>query len=129
MSRDRMVGNRRLLKLVDFLKVLPPKQFDYALIWDEPADEEEEEKCGSIGCAMGWCPAIPSFRKAGVTRDSFGDPVYQGERAFHMAAAFFRMSEDDAEDLFSPCENYLSDATPKQVAKKIREWVKDHPSA
>jgi hypothetical protein len=121
------VNHKRLLKLADFLETVPRKRFDFTkwvgLDWKGKADLS----CGTSACAIGWATTIPSFRKLGLKlslNDAGGTPVFNGDFGSDAVAHFFDISILDAEFLFFPLYNDLGDkATPKQVAKHIREFV------
>lgn len=105
---------KRLLKLADYLYTIPNRKFDLSC-WE----------CGTTACAMGYACKMPSFNRAGL-RLIHGTPKYLIYEGFTAAAEFFGMSKDEAFGLFSPSYNPLGyKATPKGVAKQIRELVAD----
>ena len=137
---------KRLLKLVELLEKLPRKRFDYDHWVGSDWKGKPDLSCGTTACAFGWATTIPSFRKAGLHLQSgydYTDVIFKGRRGFWAASEFFGLSEEEAENLFSPegsayymietpfetPSSYLkdapgSDATPKQVAKHIRRFLK-----
>lgn len=121
------VGNRRLLKLADKLDTVPRKQFDYSAWVGDDWKGAPDLSCGTTACALGWATTIPSFRRLGLKLNTDWNEVTMGEyRNFYAAALLFELSERDAMYLFAPGPSEV-DATPKQVAKKIRQFVKDYP--
>lgn len=63
---DKRTTIRRLETLATFLETeVPRKFFDMALFGNvDPG--QKFGGCGTVGCALGWATAIPSFRKAGL---------------------------------------------------------------
>lgn len=134
--RQIATGSRRLLKLAEFLETkVPRKQFSMHK-WVSHHGEsgiplnEDVGDCGTAACAMGWATAIPSFQRAGLHLARGGKeygrhhmkmtPLYQRQRGMNAAAKFMAIDFDDATALFDP---EFNDGTPKQVAKRIRQFV------
>lgn len=118
---------KRLLKLANFLTELKRTQFNYGIF-------HIEDECGSVACALGWAGLIPEFRKAGLTTGK-GNIVrceINGKRfLYEQAGAFFGLSSSECKGLFLPnhqdyigCSYLGENATPKQVAKMLREFLK-----
>lgn len=109
----------RLLKLADYLETVPRDRFDMT-DWSNM-----KTGCGFSGCAIGWAhhgklfPGLAIRKKAS---DSFSVLHYRGETHLDAAALLFKIDSDSADDLFGPAQI----ATPKQVAKRIRKFVRDH---
>ncbi len=143
---NRTVSNRRLLKLANFLATSVPKeQFDYEVIAESPPGEEIKDtvglSCGTSACALGWAGTIPEFRKRGLRLEINEEDPTQADVTFrpegedysvnsyknlHAGAIFFGISNEEADTLFNPFHNNVSyDATPKQVAKHIKNFVKN----
>ncbi len=110
------VGRRRLRKLADYLRTVPPKVFDMN-IWCK------KKGCGTVACALGHAAQIPSFKRAGLHfewfthhRDEaivrFGE--FDGTEA---AEAFFGITGALAYGLFGSRRG--GHATAKQVARAI----------
>lgn len=116
-------GNQRLLKLAKLLESVPRSKFDYTqwgLQWDG-----RKNSCGTKGCALGWACTVPSFRKLGLkmTNGEWGPrPVSPSGEESYAACAIFNIDTEQSYDLFLPLEGEYK-ATPKQVAKKIRNFV------
>lgn len=119
------VGNRRLLKLADFLDKLPRKRFTYDR-W--VAEDWTEKSCGTAGCALGWAASMPAFQRLGLSiSDVYGlpAPAFNDGLQGPMAAARAIFGEEQAViDLFVPSTDAEEKATPKYVARKIRKFVK-----
>lgn len=131
----------RLLKLAKFLDKLPREKFDFSTITTlgkksmPEALKAGKHFCGTVGCAIGWMPAC--FPRDVMWEPHEGgreylspdvilrrDPVF---RDFGAAEYYFGLSYEEARYVFVPLGhgNSLSDtATPKQVAKHIRDFVK-----
>jgi len=127
---------RRLLKLCEFLEQLPRKRFDFSVV-------AKEHSCGTVGCAIGWTPAVfPRLVKwLPAKKGKEIDVMLTGGRRGHfyttVAKSLFGINHYQAEGLFTPYtylrmgENFgdgiegLPDkATPKQVAKRLRQFLK-----
>ncbi len=144
------INFKRLLKLADFLDKLPRSHFNFReIILEVP--KTKEVACGTVGCAIGWCPTVfprlcKAFKPRGIMlyKDqsivrAIGHSIAVPKRFFggiygtHAVAAYhlFGIPPNDAQSLFTP--NMMSpaddgilsaEATPKQVAKRIRTYVK-----
>jgi hypothetical protein len=126
----RLVGQRRLFVLADFLDTVPEKDFDFS-IWADTQEKHLTPGCGTAACAMGWATAIPSFRRAGLhlendKTDCMTVPVFRGERGVFAAIGMFGLTRPEARYLFTACgsNNLTHDATPKKVAAHIRRFAK-----
>ena len=122
-------GRRRLLLLAEFLETkVPRRRFVFAEVVYTPYGKKGGygKGCGTVGCAVGWMPAIPAFKRLGVTIETVDDG-FLGE-----ASRVFGISKEESCRLFmpgaaKPGDSGLGDtATPKQVAKHIRAWVAEH---
>lgn len=109
------------------------------------------ESCGTTACAIGWMPAVfPRLTRWTRTRSFFGYPLgievalhgRRKARNFKVAQEVFGLTEQEADWLFMPdtvVNNGLTlwedgyaeatspcggNATPKQVARHIRKFVK-----
>lgn len=142
-TKTPCVNTARLLKLADFLDKLPRSHFNFNTVLEKvPATKENE--CGTVGCAIGWCPTVfPRTCKAiSVAGNAFPESVIRvGKRdidtgwARHgeVAEALFGMKEEDAYLLFTPGKRSPADgkvakrsAAPASVARRIRAYVKWH---
>jgi hypothetical protein len=54
---------KRLLRLADFLRTVPARQFNMSYWFDQ---KKGSDVCKTAACACGWACSIPSFRKAGL---------------------------------------------------------------
>lgn len=146
MKTTSTVGKRRLLKLADFLKKLPRKRFDYGAWVGEDWKGKADLSCGTTACALGWATVIPSLRKAGLRlykrNDGTNGYVTLKNRtrvgSEQAAAEVFGITPQEAGYLFTPEYDTWGldvrfehlgtapgwDATPQQVAKHIRNFVK-----
>ena len=127
------VGNKRLLKLAAFLQTVPRERFDYNTFVGDDWKGAQNLSCGTQACALGWAATMPTFRRLGLYLKQTGYPALKGDTrsdAFEAAAKLFGISISDAYALFSPMYNWDTgidegSATPKYVARKIRNFVKD----
>lgn len=131
------MNTKRLLTLAKFLEEkVPRKAFDYAVwfgakVLDSKGRLRSPAECGTTACAMGWACMIPAFKRAGLTVRlalAYGIEriTFKGQAgAFDAAEALFDLTEAEAVYLFSPSTDCDGEATPKQVAKKIRKFVRD----
>lgn len=120
-------GKARLLKLADFLETsVPRKRFSMEEWVAHDSNAKTPKECGFAGCAMGWATAIPSFRRAGLHLNDYGTLYFLEASNWEGVTAFFDFDDGyDAKGLFAE-SSYLDgnyDPTPKQVAKRIREFV------
>lgn len=144
---------KRLLKLADFLDKLPKAKFDFSQIayrGDKSMLEAlraTRARCGTVACAIGWMPAVFPKLTAWVSdsdRDAADISLIVGLRgdnssyatisSFETAQVVFGLSQEESEFLFAPFghdfdkdeNNHLAyDATPKQIARHIRKFVRD----
>lgn len=129
------VQSRRLLKLIEFLEKLPRKKFDFATEVSEC--KTNGHTCATVACAIGWTPELwPRLVKWHFTDDWYG--------ARKECSSFFLRGEevyfkDVARDLFgvngwlfapgeqnevhSKLKDLSYGATPKQVAKMLRQYM------
>jgi hypothetical protein len=127
---------RRLRKLATFLRKLPRKRFNFAIIRNEPP------KCGAVGCAIGYTPNVfPSVFRSFVIPPSWTcewthGVGFRGE----LNPDFIKVAEwvsglegFTASALFEPGNQGLVDrrlpflrksATPKQVAAMLEKFIK-----
>jgi hypothetical protein len=122
---------KRLLKLADFLDALPREKFDFGVITRVDGKPMREalkaahERCGTVGCAIGWMPVV--FPQLVMWDDDHGvvlksDPWVLD---FECAKEVFNLTDYESGRLFMPLASGLGrDATPKQVARHIRKFVR-----
>lgn len=131
----------RLLKLAGFLEKLPKEKFDFSVIVRGREKPRKQLDCGSVACAIGWCPVVfPRLCEYKNTDTPWslnsmvvvpkGAKRYVASHLAKVAEHLFDIPGRDAEDLFSPArqENIglkalRYNATPKQVAALIRRFV------
>lgn len=119
-----MLGNterKRLLKLANFIKNIPRKKFDLGVI------AEERDSCGTVCCAIGYCPVVFP-RNFKYVRDEYGQINVElktyGGYDFTAARSFFKLTHNEADFLFMPsCYAQNGDAPPKVVAKRIEDFA------
>lgn len=126
------VGNARLLRLANFLDIVPRKQFDYAVIVGENWKGKSDLSCGTQACAMGWAGSMPFFRRLGLRlyEDGVGGNVglFENGRLVlddmtAIGMVVFGLEEEETYALFNVYVDQ-PERTPTQVAQKIRAFVK-----
>ena len=143
------IYKRRLLQLVDVLRKLPVKRFNYSTWVGKDWGGAPDLSCGTTACALGWATTIPALRRAGLrlgkipNDDDFqpfaphmvGDtPSYDSSE--YVAAEVFGLSFDEYAYLFIPGSDVpdeyagiLEDngpgdnASAKKVAMHIKNFV------
>jgi len=125
------MNKKRLLKLADFLETVPKKNFEMQSWGAKPATKPEGKRpgsCGFAGCAMGWAAHAKLFRGLKLKFNNYSEPslVYKGLLHFNAASKCMEITHDQALYLFHPMRygEMNNDPTPKQVAKRLREFVK-----
>lgn len=132
------VGNRRLLKLADFLETKTlDTQFNMTC-WAWGGNQEKstldlrlDRACGTRACAMGWATQIPAFRRIGLrlrwrAYDGQGEVQWPQAKAwdgFSVAEKLFGINANEALGLFDPY--FGAPWTRRQVARAIRLFVKE----
>lgn len=131
------IHEKRLRKLIAFLRQLPRKRFNFAIVRNEPP------KCGAVGCAIGYLPnvfprvfkSIPLAAGDGSLGTFTHRITFRGtdEHNFGGAAAWVSgLREIAAGDLFDPNQQRYVDkrlpilpktATPKQVARMLEKFI------
>src|SRR3990167_4454422 len=108
----------RLLKLAAFLEKLPAEKFDISN-WITKLGNKNG--CGTVACAVGWCPKIFPTNVKLLTRVVHFKCNKESPYGFSGPAEFFGISVEQSFELFSE-DSYQQDrfATPKDVAGKIR---------
>lgn len=132
---------RRLQKLANFLNNLPEEKFNF----EDVITKSNGKACGTVGCAIGWLPAIsskfawkqcgPKFDlevKLGNTKTGYEwvTWTFGGNNGWENIANYFGISTDEAKMLFQP--RYARDwtktvlqgnASAKVVAQSILEFI------
>lgn len=84
--------------------------------------------CGTTACALGWACAYPTFKRAGLQWGKYRQaPQYDDKTNFEAGAAFFGITEGQAEALFSPTygSNVLQGNHKKTFLKRLRNLMVD----
>lgn len=119
-----MLGNterKRLLKLANFIKHVPQKKFDLGVI------AEDRGSCGTVCCAIGYCPVVFP-RQFKYVRDEYGQINVELKSTtavdFDAARTFFGLTYNAADFLFMPsCYPQHDDVPAKVVAKRIEDFA------
>lgn len=147
MTVTATVGKRRLLELVKLLQGLPRKRFDLSTWVGEDWQGRKDLSCGTTGCALGWATTIPMLKRAGLRLLPYSSGpggyvgLFQDGCETHLSGEFaaeevFGITYEEARYLFNgtilPPYEFRDklktgpewEATPKQVAKHIKRFVK-----
>jgi len=145
------MNRERLRILADHLPSVPAKHFDlssWAILpgrmgggWGKGYKEMDklghipEVTCGTTACAAGWACSIPELHAAGLrlvldSSESWPTVRYLGRSGYMALAAFFSISEEMAQQFFSPTRYFLFDKEgrrrnpqAKDVAERILEAI------
>lgn len=135
-AKPLKMNKRRLLTLAKKLDKVPVEKFNIRFWISDRWKGRPDLSCGAAACAMGWATAITSFRRAGLTLQRRGQkPALRrvGKRTLFeldAAEAFFGIDNRQSRHLFMPQSYPYSEthfnyqATPKMVARRIRQMVK-----
>lgn len=118
-------GKKRLLALADFLETVPKRRFKMEIFADEETLSLNPE-CKTSACALGWATVrFPQHLALKTGQDGLLDVVGRksGTWNFGAAAWFFDLDVQAAMILFGGDK----EATPKQKAKEIRDFLKAIP--
>lgn len=128
-----------LEKLADGLENYVKDEWFNMRHWTTPGFHKK--KCGSTACGLGW--AVPLIQDPRLQFDAFGDITLDGrndddhadfkgyewsyDSNVFIAKDYFDIPIKDAADIFYS-DDYPSgwNATPQQVAAKIRDYIKKY---
>ena len=114
----------KLLQIADMLdKFKPTKKLRFNIKRYIAKDE-----CGTICCAFGLAHIRGILPKTVVFKELWDGkfiPYYNGSDRDWALKEYFKIPMKDIDYLFMPA-SYGDKATPKQVAKRIRKFVKDN---
>lgn len=128
---------KRLLKLADFLekKVVDSNFGLMVIVSGDPRKLkngiESRHKCGTIACAMGYCPLVfprlLKYKNNDVVLNTKESDFY-GDYNWGAIKQIFNLTEEESEYLFMPNlrEGYI---TRKHVIKRIRNFVREKENA
>lgn len=119
----------RLLKLADYLETVPRRAFEISAWKERDATKPEGNTpgdCGFAGCAVGWAAHTRMFRGLRFGKGVNSDEIYYGHYSnFTAVEKLFSFDREAATYLFDSVSYPNFSATPKQVAKRIRKFVKE----
>lgn len=126
---------RRLESLANLLDKVPRSQFDYNH-WST-GEKDKEHPCGTSACALGWATQLQYAKRVAKVKLAPWGNAFLTENGYEISAreAAFRIfdgelsSSGDYDDTFSKLfhpRDGESNATAKQVARKIRRFVRDN---
>ncbi len=138
-----MIQFDRLLRLADFLDVLPAKRFDFGSWVGTSWGDTQDLSCGTTACALGWAATMPEFRALGLrlARAWCEDPCVAvgavldtddaASISLNAAREVFGLTHDQANLLFIPGDADGDEetgrpnetASPREVAEHIRQFV------
>lgn len=131
------IQDRRLKKLIAFLRELPRRKFDFTQEVSET--KTNGHTCATVACAIGWTPVV--FPRC--VKWKFSDDKYRWFMGFELrgeTASYFGVAEDlfgvpHEHNIFFPGEQLQAGvrecgdyATPKQVARMLEEYRKKYPA-
>lgn len=126
-SQERTKGRLRLLTLAKFLDERVPATRFNLVCWVRDQGFKQRE-CGTAACACGWATTIREFRKDGLSLmhnepalKLKGGMILDGWEAI---TTFFEITHTQAERLFSYTAYDAFASGPRDVAKRIRGFVK-----
>lgn len=114
----------RLRKLYAMMSGIPAKKVEMDM-WRQSDDFEGKSitdqaligRCDTHACLLGWASAYPEFKEAGLSADKFGWPLFQShEGGQDSGAAFFGLTYDQADFLFSASGDFDNGKSQKQIA-------------
>jgi hypothetical protein len=145
-TASKHVGRKRMLKLIDHLEEKPRGEFRYSAVV-APKDEEKYDEreylpweCPTVACVIGSCPLVfPHLMKYISTKDSGWQLAWKdtGDMTHYDYAGMelFGLTFQHSVALFTPNKQHFigypnldRNATPKQVAKMLRRYVKEYMS-
>lgn len=138
-------GAERMLRLAEFLDILPRERFDFSTTRKEWTEKDVRHNghgsCGTVGCAIGWCPnALPevcSVKNSFDDSDQYDPTFYVDGKMVdphrdwvNVGELLFEIPYQDSFDLFTPWHSAPHDGTvlagnasPKTVAQSLRNYV------
>lgn len=116
----------RLNKLANFLEKLNPKKFNLSIIAKK---DKKNPECGTVCCAIGWMPQVfPRTFKWRLFPWSNQLSVVEIEdeeiEDFDAADKYFGLKGQESSYLFMPEYYRYGKRQPKDVAKRIRDFIK-----
>lgn len=127
----------RLLTLAAYLETLKPSQYSHDSYYSVPSTwgfrtrykADGAPQCGTVACALGHAAVCGAFRDAGLRVGTFGGGIFV---PYHIGDVRNKDTRLAAETVFGPRSydaifgNFaIPHHTPNQVAKVIREFVRD----
>ena len=142
------VYGARLLLVAEKLESLPKERFYFNHWVGDDWKGATDLSCGTTACALGWATTIPKLRELGLHLEhlkyinmagGYNAITLRTRTGLGAAMELFNIMEDEAESMFIPGDEFddplsicgrnidrLSpDATAKQVARRIRAFVKN----
>lgn len=126
MKKQKSIGRERLAKLAAFLHRVPRKKFDMER-WATMDFNIREQSCGTAACAVGWAATIfkaEQFRLIPSVLSGLPKTEYKGKENWEAVAEFFSMGRTRAIDLFGIENDDNLKLGPRQVAKRIKRYLK-----
>lgn len=132
-TRSIATHTKRLLRLVDILKPLKPKQINMDIwavhpVWHAP---KNDNYCGTTACALGWAALDKDFNRAGLRiqwhpADGYrsklieGFPTRHGVTGYEAATDFFGLTDKESWNTF-----YGEGDTKDTVIAKLKRLAKN----
>lgn len=144
-AKLKMPNTRRLLRLASLLEKLPRKRFNYGNWVGSDWKGANNLSCGTTACALGWATTVRGWNLTLRRNRYYGTYVGIGTRrlngtdpmiaSFVAGATAFGLTYEESAYLFAPGSESpyeglpqspgggFREATPKQVARHIRQFV------
>lgn len=124
------IQNKRLTKLIAFLRALPRSKFYFG---DDVLESKTNgHTCATVACAIGWTPAIFPRLVKWDFQDGCLNGYIMGKRSVGLYDVAEKILGCDAYVFLPNCQIYADnrlsnlpcDASPKQVAKMLEKYQK-----
>lgn len=133
----RKTTHRRLLALAAFLRELPARKWDFSQFSAHGLDDKrpgrpelDPHHCKTVACAAGWATVIPSFQRAGLFLNDFGDPQYGDESGVDAMSGVLGIKLGVAEQIFTNPRFYgwgeYRKVTKTMVARALEKLAKEY---
>jgi hypothetical protein len=121
------MNKQNLIKMVDFLKALPPEKFYFGKV---VAEFDLEHRCGTVCCAVGWMPKVfpdlVRWNNSGTSIVMIKDIYLE---TLQVASRIFEIQYGDLFDLFyegrmpGSRSSFLMSPRPVDIANLIVEYI------
>lgn len=126
MKKQKLIGRQRLARLASFLYCVPREKFNMKQ-WATMDFDIRNQSCGTAACAVGWAATIfkaEQFVLVPSVISGLPRTEYKGKQNWEAVAEFFSMKRARAIALFGIENDANLDLGPRQVAKRIKQYLK-----